>query len=110
MYLTRTAIEKTRITGTLVVLIMLAGYLAFLSMPRSQDPGFTVRTAMISAYFPGASPERVEKLVTDPLEKAIQEMPELDFVTSTSKTGVSIIYSLIGPTMKSRSFLGAITH
>ena len=33
----------------------------------------------------------MEKLVTDPLEKAIQEIPELDFVASTSKTGISVV-------------------
>ncbi len=43
-------------------------------------------------YFPGASPERVEQLVTDKLEKVIQEIPELDFVQSISKTGVSQIF------------------
>jgi multidrug efflux pump subunit AcrB len=41
--------------------------------------------------FPGASPERVEMLVTDKLEKVIQEMPELDFVQSESKAGVSVV-------------------
>ena len=46
----------------------------------------------MQTIFPGASPERVEQLVTDKLEKAIQEIPELDFVTSESKTGVSLIF------------------
>jgi multidrug efflux pump subunit AcrB len=46
----------------------------------------------VTTYFPGASPERVEQLVTDKLEKAIQEIPELDFLTSQSKSGVSVIF------------------
>lgn len=41
--------------------------------------------------FPGASPERVEQLVTDPVERVVQSIPELDFVGSTSRTGVSIV-------------------
>jgi len=90
--ITRTAINKTRVTYTLLACILISGYMAFVKLPRSQDPGFTVRTAMIQTYFPGASPERVEMLVSDRLEKAIQEMPELDNVVSTSKTGVSIIF------------------
>ncbi len=92
MNITRLAIEKNRVTLTFITLILISGYQAYNQMPRSQDPGFIVRTALIQTFFPGASPERVEKLVTDPLEKAIQEMPELDSVVSESKTGVSIIY------------------
>ncbi|MCB1053181.1 MAG: efflux RND transporter permease subunit [Acidobacteria bacterium] len=92
MFLTRLALEKTRITLVALVLLLISGVLAYIHMPRSQDPGFTVRTAIVTTYFPGASPERVEKLVSDPLEKAIQEMPELKHVRSTSKNGISIIY------------------
>ena len=61
-------------------------------MPRAEDPGFIVRTAQITTIFPGASPERVEQLVTDRLEKEIQQMPEIDYITSESKTGVSIVF------------------
>jgi multidrug efflux pump subunit AcrB len=61
-------------------------------MPRNEDPGFLIRTATVLTYFPGASPERIEQLITDKLEKTIQEMPELDTVRSESKTGVSVIW------------------
>jgi len=90
--ITRFAIERNRITFTVLAIVLFSGYGAYNSMSRSQDPGFIIRTAMVSTYFPGASPERVELLVSDPLEKAIQEMPELDSVISTSKTGASIVY------------------
>lgn len=89
--MTRAAIEKNRITITVTVLICLGGYFSYRSMPRSQDPGFVVRSALVQTVFPGASPERIENLVTEPLEKAIQEIPELDSIISKSKTGVSII-------------------
>ena len=91
MSMTRLAIEKNRITFVVLVLIVLAGVQAYVGMPQSEDPGFTIRTAMVITYFPGASPERVEQLVTDKLEKAIQEMPEVDVINSQSKNGVSII-------------------
>jgi len=90
--ITRFAIEKTRITGTALVVLFFAGVSAYRAMPRAEDPGFIVRTAQITTIFPGASPERVEQLVTDRLEKEIQQMPEIDFITSESKTGVSIIF------------------
>lgn len=91
MNLTRAAIEKNRITFVALAVLVLAGIQSYLGMPQSEDPGFTIRTAMVITYFPGASPERVEQLVTDKLEKAIQEIPQVDVINSQSKNGVSII-------------------
>ncbi|MDB4324760.1 efflux RND transporter permease subunit [bacterium] len=92
MNVTRIAVEKNRVTLTALLLVVVAGVSAFFNMPRNEDPGFIIRTAAVMTYFPGASPERVEQLVTDKLEKVIQEIPELDHVRSESKTGVSLIY------------------
>ena len=75
-----------------LLIILVAGIMTYMKMPRSEDPGFIIRVATVTTYFPGASPERVEQLVTDKLEKAIHEMPELDVVRSQSNTGFSIIY------------------
>ena len=69
MNLTALAIEKNRVTLTIVGLLVIAGSLAVQKLPKAQDPGFIVRTAVITTQFPGASPERVEQLVTDKIEK-----------------------------------------
>jgi len=91
--LTAAAIAKNRITLTVVGLVILAGISAYNQLPKAQDPGFIIRTVVITTRFPGASPERVELLVTDKIEKKIQEMPEIDSITSESRTGISIIYA-----------------
>ncbi len=92
MSLTEFALNRRTVTGTLIVVLIFAGIAAYQDAPRQMDPGFIIRTAMISTYFPGASPARVEQLITDPIEKAVQEIPQLDFVNSESRTGVSVIY------------------
>ena len=92
MNVTRFAIENNRITAVALLVILVAGISAYSRMPRNEDPGFVIRTALVQTFFPGASPERVEQLVTDKLEKVIQEIPELDAVRSESKTGASIIW------------------
>ncbi len=92
MNFTQVAIDKKRITIVALVIILFAGVSTYRSMPRDEDPGFTIRTAQVITYFPGASPERIEQLVTDKLEKRIQEMPEIDVLRSQSKTGVSVIF------------------
>ena len=95
MNITRAAIEKNRITIMALIAIGVGGILAFQGLPRSRDPDFVVRWATVTTDFPGASPERVEQLITDPLEKAIQEVPELDYLASVSKTGYSSISLMI---------------
>lgn len=93
MDLTATAIAKNRITLTVVFLVLIAGIFAYQQLPKAQDPGFIIRTVVITTRFPGASPERVELLVTDKIEKKIQEMPEIDSITSESRTGISVIFA-----------------
>lgn len=100
MNVTRLALHQNRTTLVIFAAIMLAGIMAFIKMPRAYDPGFVVRTAQVVTHFPGASPDRVEKLVTDKIETVIQEMPELDFIKSESRTGVSIILVNIKETYK----------
>ena len=100
MNITRVAIDNNRTSLVLLLVVILFGVMAYKEMPKDYDPGFILRTAQVITYFPGASPERVEQLVTDRLEKVIQEIPELDFVSSESRTGVSIISANIKESYK----------
>ena len=88
---TAAAIRRNRVTFVVLGVLLIAGVQAYLQLPQKMDPGFTIRTAQVVTRFPGASPDRVEQLVTDPIEQVVQEIPELDFVSSTSRTGVSVV-------------------
>ena len=92
MNITAAAINFRQFTYTVLLCLMVAGYSAYLVLPRAQDPGFIVRRAQILTPFPGASPSRVELLVTDKIEKALQVMPEIDYISSESRTGLSVVY------------------
>lgn len=92
MDITSFALKKDKVTIVFTLLLFIYGLISFMDLPRAKDPGFIIRTATVVTYFPGASAKRVEQLVTDKLEKNIQEMPEIDFIKSTSKSGVSIIF------------------
>ncbi len=92
MKLTKLAIKNNRVTVIALVIVIVAGLMTFKSISQSEFPAFTIRVATVMTVFPGATPEKIEKLVTDKLEKKIQEMPEIDFIKSESKAGVSIIY------------------
>lgn len=92
MDITKFSLEKDRIIILLVFAFVVFGIISFFTLPKAEDPPYFVRTAVVSTQFPGASAKRIEELVTDKLEKAIQEIPELDYIESESKPGLSIIY------------------
>ena len=91
MNLTAFAIRNNTTVIVLTAIMAVYGIYTYFQLPKQQDPGFTIRAAVVITQFPGASPERVEQLVTDKIEKAIQEIPELDNVTSESTQGVSFV-------------------
>ena len=71
--------------------ILLLGVLAYLGMPREQDPEINFNWLVVNTVLPGAAAEDVEKKVTDPLEEAIRTLPDIRFVSSTSRDNSSII-------------------
>lgn len=91
MNLTRYAIEKKTFTQFVVLLIVIGGLASYMSLGRLEDPDFTVKTGVIFTLYPGASPEEVELEVTDRIEQAIQEMPQLHSLYSMSRAGLSIV-------------------
>ncbi|MBD0335672.1 MAG: efflux RND transporter permease subunit, partial [Cyanobacteria bacterium Co-bin13] len=74
-----------------LVLIFAWGLSAFFTLPRMEDPEITQRFGNITTFLPGATPERVEALVTDKIEKKLFELQEIESVRSTSSNGISVI-------------------
>ncbi len=74
-----------------LVLIVVWGLSAFLTLPRLEDPEIVQRFARITTFLPGATPERVETLVTEPIEDRLFELEEIESLQSTSGSGISVI-------------------
>lgn len=91
MNIAKTAIERNRITIMVTLIIIATGVATYFNLSRDAMPPYTVRVCKVVTAFPGASPERVEELITDKLEKVAQELSELKTVTSESRTGLSIV-------------------
>ena len=85
------ALEKRAITGFCALLVLLGGVFSFFQLGQLEDPEFTVKTAAVITFYPGASPEQVELEVTDRIETKLQEMGEVKNVYSQSRPGMSII-------------------
>ena len=85
------SIKKSVITWAMTVVLIVAGWSAFGQLSRLEDPEFTIKQAIISTPYPGASAQEVEKEVSDLIERAAQELGQLFYVESTSSRGMSSI-------------------
>jgi multidrug efflux pump subunit AcrB len=83
--------RRPRYLLMLLGVIVAAGLSAFQAMPRQEDPETIRRFAMVHTPFPGADAQRVEALVTVPLERALAEIPEFSEVLSRARSGMSTI-------------------
>lgn len=89
--LARFGIEKSRLTVLAMIGLLLMGMLAYLGLPKRENPAITIRTAAVSAQFPGMSPERVEDLIAVPLERAAREIGEVDEINTLITTGAATL-------------------
>ncbi|MEE8107478.1 MAG: efflux RND transporter permease subunit [Planctomycetota bacterium] len=92
MSLAESAIKKKTVTYFAAFLMTVGGLAAFTALGQLEDPEFTVKTAIVITTYPGASPEEVELEVTDVVERALQEVKELDYLHSISRAGSSMIF------------------
>ncbi|PSK87318.1 multidrug efflux pump subunit AcrB [Limimaricola soesokkakensis] len=91
MNIARASIEKPILTWLLILGCLFGGIWGFATLGRLEDPSFTIKAAVISTSYPGASAEQVAREVSEPLESAIQKMGEVDRITSVNRPGVSLI-------------------
>jgi len=84
-------LNRKSISWMVTLLLGLGGMFSFLGLGQLEFPEFTLRSALVTTQYPGATPLEVEEEVTLPLEKAIQHMPGLDDITSVNSDGLSQI-------------------
>ncbi len=91
MDIARASIEKPIYTWLIMLIALFGGIWGFLSLGRLEDPAFTIKQAVISTQYPGATAEQVALEVSEPLESAIQKMGEVKEITSINRPGHSLI-------------------
>ncbi len=95
------ALRKQTVMVVMIILLIAGGLLSYEKLGRLENPSFTIKTALVTTPYPGASPAEVEEEVTDPIEEAIQSMDQLKEVYSTSQEGISVVYADIKDTCNS---------
>jgi len=83
------AVRERSITLFLIVLISLAGLVAFLKLGRAEDPAFTVKVMTIITAWPGATPQEMQEQVAEKLEKRMQELRWYDRTETYTRPGLA---------------------
>jgi multidrug efflux pump subunit AcrB len=96
MNLTGFSLNNSRFVMLLVGLLMITGIIMFTNFPSKEDPAVTIRDAVVTTYYPGMSPRRMEDLITRKVEEYIRQIPEVeDIYLVKSSTGMSIVYAKV---------------
>lgn len=91
MNLAEFTLRRATSAWLLVALVLCGGYLAYQQLGRFEDPEFIIRQAVIQTSYPGASPAEVAQEITDRIEGAAQQLPEIEKITSVSRAGESLV-------------------
>lgn len=91
MNLSLIGFRYARVVFALVITLMIAGAVSFFTLPTNEDPTILIRQALIITKNPGLAADKVELLITKPLELAIRKRPEVKKIDSTSQLGQSTI-------------------
>jgi multidrug efflux pump subunit AcrB len=91
MFLARFSIKNPVLINLIMLTILVVGVYSFISLPRSFNPEFSFNWAFIITVYPGTASEEIEQLITKPIEDEIEDIDNIDLITSTSSEGASVI-------------------
>jgi multidrug efflux pump subunit AcrB len=89
------SVNNSRVVFAAMALLLAGGIAAYMNIGRLEDPEFTIKEARIITLYPGASAEEVAQEVTNPIETAVQQLGQLERVTSESLRGRSVVSAVI---------------
>lgn len=88
---TAKAFLESKLTPLLVVFSLLLGAFAVLVTPREEEPQIKVPMIDVFVGLSGASAQEVERQIITPLEKALYEIPNVEYIYSTSQPSGGMI-------------------
>ena len=92
MSIPKMSVNNPVLANMLMIIIIIFGLYAWINLPRELTPEIALQSATVTTLYPGASPEEVEKLVSAPIEDAIEEnVNKINLLLSNSSEGRSII-------------------
>lgn len=97
MSIAKFSIENKVLVNMLMVVIFIMGIITIVEIPKEESPAVDFGAAIINVYYPGVSPEEMEQLVVKKIEDQIQNVKNIDYMTSTSQEGRASVYVTFEP-------------
>jgi multidrug efflux pump len=83
------AIERSRFTLSLLAFLLVAGFAAYLAIPKEAEPDIDIPTIYVAVVLEGAAPEDGERLILRPLETHLRSLKNLKEMKATASEGVA---------------------
>lgn len=99
MNIPKYSLENKKVIYFFLAIMLIGGILSFFKLAKKEDSPFVIKQAVLITQYPGATPQEVEKLVTEPIEREIQSMSEVYKIKSESYFGMSKITIELKPTI-----------
>ena len=99
MNIPKYSLENQKIIYFFLAVMLIGGIYSFFKLPKKEDSTFVIKQAVLVTQYPGATPQEVEKLVTEPIEREIQAMSDVFQIKSESYFGMSKISIELQPTL-----------
>ena len=99
MNIPKYSLENQKIIYFFLAIMLIGGIYSFFKLPKKEDSPFVIKQAVLVTQYPGATPQEVEKLVTEPIEREIQAMSDVFQIKSESYFGMSKISIELQPTL-----------
>ena len=93
------SLENRKVIYFFLMVLLIGGIYAFFKLPKKEDSPFVIKQAVLVTQYPGATPMEVEKLITEPIEREIQSMSDVQQIKSESYFGLSKISIELKPTL-----------
>lgn len=92
MSIPKFSVRNPVLANLVMIAVMAFGVYAWIVLPRELTPEIKLKSATVTTIYPGASSDEVERLVTAPIEDAIEEdVSDIDIMLSTSAVGRSVV-------------------
>ena len=95
------SLSHTKIVYFVLAIMLIGGVIAFDKLAKKEDAPFVIKSAVLMCYYPGATPEEVEMLIAEPIEKEIQTMSDVKKIKSESSFGTCKITVELADKVKS---------
>ncbi|MCK9330663.1 MAG: efflux RND transporter permease subunit, partial [Candidatus Cloacimonetes bacterium] len=87
MSIAKFSVENTVLINMLMVVVFIMGIFAIIDIPKEAAPAVDFGSAVVTVLYPGVSPEEIENLIIKKIEDQLQNLDDVDYISSTAQEG-----------------------